>query len=132
MIMLAGEAQHADQAGPNGGRVIESIEPHAEFLVRDDRKIQITFLTEELKPTPLGEQVVTAITGDRSNPTRMKFGQEGDVLLSDVPLPEGNNLPIILQIKPTPDARSVTEKFNLNLSDCPTCDYKEYACICGH
>ena len=31
-----------------------------------------------------------------------------------------------------PDAAPVREKFNLNLADCPTCDFKEYACVCEH
>ena len=29
-------------------------------------------------------------------------------------------------------AETVREKFNVNLKDCPTCDYRQYACICGH
>jgi hypothetical protein len=38
----------------------------------------------------------------------------------------------VVQIKAKPDAKSVTEKFNLNLNDCPTCKNKEYACTCAH
>ena len=45
---------------------------------------------------------------------------------------EGNNLPVIVQIKSKPDAKTVIEKFTLNLSDCPGCDYLEYACTCDH
>ena len=47
-------------------------------------------------------------------------------------LPEGNNLPIVLSIKADAKSKTVREKFNLNLSDCPTCKYKEYACVCEH
>jgi hypothetical protein len=42
----------------------------------------------------------------------------------------GKELPVVLQIKVTPDAKSVTEKFNLNLAKFPTCEHGEYACTC--
>jgi hypothetical protein len=48
----------------------------------------------------------------------------------------GKELPVVLQIKVTPDAKSVTEKFNLNLAKSPTCEHGEYAyayaCTCAH
>jgi len=47
-------------------------------------------------------------------------------------IPEGENLPTVVQIKANPDAKAVTEKFNLNLAQCPTCKNKEYACTCEH
>lgn len=120
------------QAGPNGGKVLHEVEPHLEFFVTEDRKVQITALGEDGKAMPIGEQTVRVTGGSRSNPTRMTFEKEGDVLLSDVAFPEGNDFPVVVQIKPTPDAETVIEKFNLNLVDCPTCDYQEYACTCEH
>ena len=125
--------EHANTvAGPNGGRVLTSIEPHAEFFVTDERKVQISFVNDDIKTIPAAEQSVTVIAGDRTSPTRLKFAKTGDVLLSDVVLPEGNDFPVIVQIKTTPSAKAVVEKFNLNMKDCPTCDFKEYACICEH
>jgi hypothetical protein len=47
-------------------------------------------------------------------------------------LPEGNNLPAVVQIRVTPDAAPVVERFNLNLATCPDCSRHEYACICDH
>lgn len=124
---------HSDiEAGPNGGRVLHAVEPHLEFLVTEDRKVRIAALTEEGKVQPIGEQSVTVIGGDRSNPTMMKLTKQGEVLVSDIAFPEGNDFPVVIQIKNTPDAKAETEKFNLNLADCPTCDYKEYACTCDH
>lgn len=120
------------KAGPNGGRVIQKVEPHAEFLVKDDKKIQITFLNDDLKPVPAEAQEVTVTMGDRSAPTKLSFTKEGDVLVSDKAIPDGENLPTIVQIKVTPDAKAVTEKFNLNLAQCPDCSNKEYACTCAH
>ena len=127
-------AAHADtaKAGPNGGKVIHQVEPHLEFFVTKDRKVQITALGEDGKMIPIAAQSVSIIGGDRSKPTRMKFAKEGDVLLSDIAFPEGNLIPVILQIKVSPESKTVIEKFNLDMSECPTCEYTEYACICDH
>jgi hypothetical protein len=129
--------EHGEEAksdpGPNGGRLITTIEPHAEFLVTDDRKVQVTFLAEDNKTAVApGDRSVTVTAGDRSNPTQLAFTANGNVLLSDGVLPDGDDFPTVVEFKLAPDAETVREKFNLNLSDCPTCDYREYACICGH
>ena len=119
-------------AGPNGGRVFQSVEPHLEFLVTEDRKIRITALKPDNKTViPIGDQRIRVIGGDRTKPTRLAFTRERDSLLSDGTLPEGNDFPIVVQIS-AGEGKPVMEKFNLNLNDCPTCDYKEYACACEH
>ncbi|MDP4645492.1 MAG: hypothetical protein NWS80_00025 [Akkermansiaceae bacterium] len=131
-------AEHAEEgheevkAGPNGGKVIHEVDPHLEFFVTKDRKVQITALDKDGKAVPIAEQSVKVTGGDRANPTRMTFAKEGDVLVSDIAFPEGNDFPVVVQIKATPDAKTVIEKFNLNLMDCPTCEHQEYACTCDH
>ncbi len=125
-------AHEKKEAGPNGGRVITSVTPHVEFLLTSERKVKITFLDDEYTIVSLSTQHISLIGGNRSNPTQLSFTQEGQVFISDKSLPEGNNLPIILTIQPDEESESVIEKFNLNTSDCPSCDYQEYACICGH
>ncbi len=126
-------AEHAKKiAGPNGGRVLTGVEPHLEFFVTKDRKVKITAVDDDGKAVSLGEQTVTVTGGSRSKPTRMKFAKDGDSLISDKAFPEGNNLPVVVQIKAKPDAKTVIEKFSLNLSDCPGCDFLEYACTCDH
>lgn len=127
-----GEHEHAERAGPNGGRLIHSVEPHVEFVVREDRRVQINFLDDDLKPVPAGDQVLSLTGGDRSAPFRLAFVKEGNGLLSDKPIPAGDDHPGVLQIKADADAKATIEKFHINLSDCPTCKYKEYACICDH
>ena len=120
-------------AGPNEGRIITATEPHVEFFVEKDRKIRITFLDAEHKAiAPAEGQLVSAIGGDRTSPTRMKFAVDGDSVISDQPLPEGKLVPIILQIKTAADADNVTEKFNVDFSDCSSCVHPEYACTCAH
>ncbi|MGJ8641854.1 MAG: hypothetical protein ACSHX9_00470 [Luteolibacter sp.] len=132
------EETHADVKtleGPNKGRIITATEPHVEFFVTDDRKILLTFLDDENKPVTLEAPVVSAIGGERTAPTRMTFEPNGEgaaALISNISLPEGDNIPIILQIKTAPDADNVTERFNINLASCPTCVHLEYACTCDH
>jgi len=127
------EGAHSDDVKmPNGGRLVASVEPHFEFYVTPERFVQITFIGNDGKVVPVAEQKVSAIGGDRSAPTKVEFTKQGDVLLSKEALPEQNNMPMVLQIKVTPGSKTVREKFNLNLNDCPTCSFKEYACACGH
>jgi len=128
----AEHAEHKPEGGPNGGRLITIVEPHLEFLVTSERFVQITFLGHDGEVVPAGEQVVSAIGGDRSAPTKVKFVKKEGRLISTEALPEMKNMPIILQIKATPDAKSVRETFHLNMNECPSCDYKEYSCVCGH
>jgi len=125
-----GHSHAKKEAGPNGGRLLVALEPHAEFLVTADRKVQITFLDRNDKPVAPAEQVVMVTAGQRSSPTKLAFVRSGDVLVSNVALPAGNDFPTVVQIKLTPTAKWVTEKFNLNLSKCPDCANAEYACTC--
>lgn len=120
------------EAGPNGGKILTAIEPHAEFFVTPDRKVQITFLGENGKAIAPAAQIVTVTAGERSAPTKLSFAKSGDVLLSEQALPAGNDFPTVVQIKVTPEAKATVEKFNLNLSKCPECKLVEYACTCSH
>lgn len=123
---------HSKEAGPNGGRVLSKIEPHLEFFVTKDRKVQLTALTEELKAVPIADQIVKITAGDRSNPTRMSFTKSGTVLISDKAFPAGDDFPVVVQIKNKSGEKTVIEKFTMDFSPCPTCEYLEYACTCDH
>ncbi len=124
--------EHEAKAGPTGGKLVTEVEPHVEFFVNKDNKVEIRFIDDDMKVVAPGEQVISVILGDRSSPTKLAFTKDGDKLISDKAIPEGENLPTVVQIKTTPDAKAVTEKFNLNLAQCPTCKNKEYACTCAH
>jgi len=125
-------AHHVKDPGPNGGRLLLKVEPHLEFKVTDDRKVKITAVGEDLKPIAIAEQIVRVTAGDRTNPVRMTFTKDGDFLVSDKAFPEGDDFPVVVQIKAKSGADTVIEKFTMDFSDCPTCDYIEYACICDH
>ncbi len=119
-------------AGPNGGRVLTEVTPHAEFLVTADRKVQITFLDKAGKAIAPSDQVVTVTAGDRSSPTKLTFAKAGNTLLSTAALPAGNDLPTVVQIKAGPTGKTITAKFNVDLGKCGECKLAEYACICSH
>lgn len=120
------------EAGPTGGRLLTIVEPHAEFFVNADRKVEIRFVDHDDKVVAPTEQVITVIVGSRSNPTRLAFAADGDKLVSDKPVPEGNNHPTVVQIRESKDAKAKTAKFNLNMTKCPECSNAEYACTCDH
>lgn len=129
---------HAHEAaakitGPNKGRILTQLEPHAELFVTAERKVRLTFVDDAGKPVaiPAGFSA-TLITGERSAPVTLTFAADGDTLLSTTALPEGKNLPAILRAKPTAEAAPVTIRFQLNLANCGECNRPEYACICAH
>jgi hypothetical protein len=123
---------HEAKAGPTGGKLITEVEPHVEFFVNADKKVEIRFIDDDMKVVAPGEQVISVTLGDRSAPTKLAFTKDGNKLISDKAIPEGNDHPTVVQIRTKEGDKAVTEKFNLNLSQCPTCANKEYACICDH
>ena len=123
---------HETKAGPTGGKLITAVEPHVEFFVNKDKKIEIRFINDDMKVVAPGEQVISVTRGERSAPTKLSFAKEGGKLISDKAIPEGNDLPTVVQIRAKEGAKAVNEKFNLNLEQCPTCQNKEYACTCAH
>jgi len=120
------------KAGPTGGRLITTVQPHAEFFVNKDKKVEIRFISDDNKVIAPAAQEVTVTLGDRSAPTKLAFTKTGDALVSDKAIPEGNELPTVVQIREKAGAKAVNEKFNLNLNKCPTCENAEYACTCEH
>lgn len=120
------------KVGPTNGRLLTAVEPHVEFLVNKDKKVEIRFVDDDNKVVAAGAQVITATLGERANPTKLVFTKDGDKLISDKAVPEGNDYPVSVQIKTDAKAKTVIEKFNLNLSKCPTCKFQEYNCTCEH
>lgn len=133
----AGHSHAAKITGPNNGRILTELKPHAEFFVTAERKVRLTFVDDSGKPVAIPEGfTATLITGDRASPTTLQFAKEGEgaaaTLLSTTVLPEGTNIPAILRAKPDAGAQPVTIRFQLNLAKCGECDRAEYACACAH
>lgn len=122
----------AAKAGPTGGKLITDVEPHVEFFVNADKKVEIRFVDDDNKVVAPAGQVISVTLGDRSAPTKLSFTKDGDKLISDKSIPEGADLPTVVQVRAKEGAKPVTEKFNLNLAQCPSCKNKEYACTCEH
>jgi hypothetical protein len=119
---------------PNGGRLIQILDSYVEFWVTSDRFVQITFMDTSGQIVPATDQEVALIGGDRAAPTVLEFVKKGYVLLSNAPLPEMKSMPIILQLKISVESerKTIRERFHLNMNNCPSCEYLEYACICVH
>jgi hypothetical protein len=134
VVLVTALTAFADEkkAGPNGGRLLTNVKPNAEFLVLEDRKVKITFIGADGKAVAPAAQVVTAVTGERSAPVKLTFEKSGNSLVSNAAIPAGDALPIVVQIKVTPDASAAVSKFNVNTAFCPGCKLAEYACTCDH
>ena len=124
--------EHAAKAGPTGGKLITEVEPHVEFLVTKDKKVEIRFIDDDNKVVAPAEQVISVTLGERSKPTKLTFTKDGNKLVSDKVVPEGNDYPTVVQIKTDAKAKAVNARFNLNMTKCPTCANAEYACTCEH
>lgn len=117
---------------PNGGRVLHDVVPHAEFFITKERKVQITFLDDQGKPLADDAASLRAIGGERAKPTKFTFEKTKHGFLSKEKLPEGNLVPIVLMFKGSEGKAVKPIKFNVNMEECPTCDFLEYACTCDH
>ncbi len=122
LVFAADDHKHEEHVsqGPNGGHVVKSKAGfNLEVSTDKQRKARIVFLDKDLKAVALEAQSITGIAGERSAPTKLAFakGKDADanVLISDKPLPAAAHMAIILTIKTTPDAKAVTERFELHL-----------------
>ncbi len=94
------------------------MEPHAEFYVNKENRIEIRFVDDDNRVLAPAGQTVSVIMGDRSKPTKLAFAKDGDKLVSDQVIPSGNLLPTVVQIKSDSEGKTVMDRFNLNLDSC--------------
>ncbi|MDQ8184167.1 hypothetical protein [Pelagicoccus sp. SDUM812002] len=119
-----------DFEAPNGGRLVTNVEPHAEIYVADDGEVKVTFLSDHGEVIPPAKQLITLVGGDRMDPIRTNFEKIGESFVSEEKLPMGKAIPLVVQFQEEPGGKTYRERFQLNMSSCPTCKYKEYACTC--
>ena len=104
---------HSDvQIGPNGGRVLEfstNQTVHGE-VVEKDGMFQIGLLDKDMKPMPIGQQTLTATTGDRSKPEKLTVESKDGKFV--VPIQKGGDHWTIFQFRETPDAKPVTARLH--------------------
>ena len=104
--------------------------PRPEFFVEKDRTVSIAFYDANQNQVPAGAQSVTAIAEAKSGRKKLEFEKKGDLLVSKSPLPEGNGYTVVVQYRPTADARPKNFRVPLNMETCGGCDRAEYACTC--
>jgi hypothetical protein len=124
---------HADakvQAGPRGGRLLDTFSPRPEFFVEKDRKISLTFYNADKKPVAVTDQTATATAETKQGRVKLEFEKKGDTLISRTALPEGDGYTVVLQLKANPDARPKNFRIPLHLYECGGCKRAEYACTC--
>ena len=128
------KGEHASEhaGGPKGGRLLENIEPHAEFFVEKDKTATITFYDEAMKPVPAAGQSAVLNVDTDGNKARLEFEKKGDVLVTKGSLPEGDSHNVVLQLKQSDDAKPANFRFAVDNNMCGECKRAEYACICEH
>ncbi|ODU23832.1 MAG: hypothetical protein ABS95_03085 [Verrucomicrobia bacterium SCN 57-15] len=116
--------------GPKGGRLLEKTEPKAEFYLEKDRTATITFYDAALKSVPVAAQSVTLIADAKGGKKTIEFEKKGDLLVSKTKLPQGDGYNVVVQFKPTAEAKQQNLRFKLETSTCGGCKRAEYACTC--
>jgi hypothetical protein len=130
--LAADNHDHAHQTAPQGGRLLDKTEPHAEFVVEKDRSVTINFYNHDLKPVAATTQVVTVVATVKDARTTIEFEKKGESLVSRTKLPEGEGYNVVVQFWQTAEAKPQNFRFKLDLAMCGGCKRAEYACSCGH
>jgi hypothetical protein len=120
-------------AGPKGGRLLETEPNKAEFFVTADRKVEVSFYDETLKPVAPGDQVVKVIAEPASGKTPVELEKTATGFVSKNTLPAGEPYRVLVQTRAKADAKPKNFRVDLNLAVCGGCHKAEYACTCeGH
>ncbi len=133
ILALAATPALADakvKAGPRKGRILELETQNAEFFVEKDRTISIAFYDAAMKAQPPEDQVVTATAEAPGAKTKLEFDKKGDLLVSKTPLPPGEGYQVVVQAKPSADAKPKNFRIKLQTHICKGCSNPEYACTC--
>ena len=133
MLALAATPALADakvKAGPRKGRILEMEKQNAEFFVEKDRTISIAFYDAAGKQLPAADQLITATAESPTGKAKLAFEKKGDLLVSTVPLPEGEGYQVVVQAKADTAAKPKNFRIKLQTHICKECSNPEYACTC--
>jgi hypothetical protein len=125
-LAVTGLAAEKIEAGPKGGRILGKTDPKAEFFLEKDRTATITFYDAKSKPVEVKDQSIAVTIGKQ----KIEFEKKDHALVSKSKLPEGDALPIVVQLKQSGDAKPQNFRFKLDTSVCGGCKLAEYACTC--
>ena len=118
------------EAGPRGGRLLQTESPRPEFFVEKDRTVSIAFYDQDKKQVAPAGQSIRAIAEARAGRTTLEFEKRGDLLVSKTPLPEGSGYTVVVQYRPNGEGRPKNFRIPLILETCAGCSHAEYACTC--
>jgi len=122
-------AHEGVELGPNGGRILEFSKNetmHGEVTVKDG-KFNIAVLDKDMKQVAVTDQILTAVTGDRTSPQKLEVTKSATGFSLPVVKP-GEWL--IVQFKETPKAKAITARFEYNTKECDECKNPEWLCKC--
>lgn len=131
-LASAPDANAEVKAGPRKGLILEIPGKNAEFFVDQERKVSIAFYDAAMKPVAPASEVITAIAEAPSGKVKMEFERKSDNLVSKNPLPEGDGYQVVVQIKPSADAKAKNFRVKFLSHICGECQNPEYACTCAH
>lgn len=118
------KAPPTDQAG----RLLEAPGLRAEFLVKPDRRVAVTFLDAAGKPAARGERSVVVKVDGKD----VELDPKPEGFVSKEPLPVKEPAPIVVQVRAAADAKPANFRLTLNTATCGECKRAEYACTCAH
>lgn len=130
--LLSASAAEKIVAGPKGGRLLNVASHHAEFLVTPERKVEITFYDEDLKPVVHGAHKATVIAEAPGGRQTLNLTETPHGFASVDPLPAGEPYRVVVQFRTGPQQRAQNHRIDLSLETCGECQHAEYACICAH
>lgn len=119
------------KAGPRKGLLLDLGTKQAEFYVEPDRSISIAIYDAGLKAQPASTEVITATAEAPSGKAKLEFEVKDGKLVSKTKLPDGADYQVVVQAKPTPDAKTKNFRIKLQLHTCKECGNPEYACTCA-
>ncbi len=120
-------------AGPKGGRLLETKPVKAEFFVNAERKAEINFYDEGMKPVAPDAQVVAITAEPKTGRAKLELEKTATGFVTKTALPEADApYRVVVQIRPSAEAAPQNFRVDLNLENCAECNHAEYACTCSH
>lgn len=124
-------AHEGVELGPKGGRILEFSKDesmHGELLVKDG-KFQIEVLDKDMKPVALGEQQLTATSGDRAKPEKLVVEKKDGKYFTGPMVKEGEW--IIFQFRDSAKGKAITARVEYDTKTCGECKNPEWLCKCA-
>ncbi len=116
--------------GPKSGRLLEKTEPRAEFFLEKDHTAIITFNGAALTRIQDAARSVTVIANAPGGKKTVEFEKQDDVPVSRTKLPERDGYNLVVQFRPTAEAKPQNFRFKLETRTCGCCHRAEYSCTC--